>query len=138
MGPCKLQPDGINCYFNPTNFWLQDWDLKWEKGHCLNSLGEAKWSVKQSSLSNPNATVPKAVKRVHEIFDKPTFMREISGNDIKQGSLGDCWLIASLTALTSVPGALERLCVEYDSRIGIYGFVFYRGTMAVKPTPPRF
>lgn len=71
--------------------------------------------------------MPKAVKRVHEIFEKPTFMKTISGDDVKQGSLGDCWLIASLTALAHVPGALEKICVEYDQRIGIYGFVFYRG-----------
>lgn len=78
-------------------------------------------------MANAKADVPKAVKRVHEIFEKPTFMKNPSGNDIKQGSLGNCWLIACLTALANVPGGLQRICVEYDTRIGIYGFVFFRG-----------
>ncbi|KAH6693495.1 calpain family cysteine protease [Plectosphaerella plurivora] len=106
--------------------WDLDWDLKWEKGNCLNSLGTTKWDISRKSIANANSNVPKAVKRVHEIFDKPTFLKNPSGNDIKQGSLGDCWLIASLTSLANVPGGLQRVCVEYDTRIGIYGFVFYR------------
>ncbi|ROT38139.1 calpain clp-1 [Sodiomyces alkalinus F11] len=116
----------VNTRYRDPNFDL-DWDLKWEKGNCLNHLGSTKWSISRSSLSSSSATVPKAVKRVHEIFEKPTFMKSLSGDDVKQGSLGDCWLIASLTALAHVPGALEKICVEYDQRIGIYGFVFYRG-----------
>ncbi|KAK1968802.1 calpain family cysteine protease [Colletotrichum sublineola] len=106
--------------------WDLDWDLKWEKGHCLNTLGHTKWQLSRSTLSNPNASVPKAVKRVHEIFEKPTFMKNINGGDVKQGSLGDCWLMATMTALANVEGGIERTCVEYDTRIGIYGFVFYR------------
>ncbi|KAK1974550.1 calpain family cysteine protease [Colletotrichum cereale] len=106
--------------------WDLDWDLKWEKGHCLNTLGHTKWQLSRSTLSNPSASVPKAVKRVHEIFEKPTFMKNINGGDVKQGSLGDCWLMATLTALANVEGGIERTCVEYDTRIGIYGFVFYR------------
>lgn len=72
------------------------------------------------------ASVPKAVKRVHEIFEKPTFMKDVSGGDVKQGSLGDCWIMAGLTALSNVPDGLKRICVAYDTKIGIYGFVFYR------------
>ncbi|GKT47566.1 calpain-9 [Colletotrichum spaethianum] len=106
--------------------WDLDWDLKWEKGHCLNTLGHTKWQLSRSTLSNPSASVPKAVKRVHEIFEKPTFMKNVNGGDVKQGSLGDCWLMATLTALANVEGGIERICVEYDTRIGIYGFVFYR------------
>ncbi|KAK1573117.1 calpain family cysteine protease [Colletotrichum navitas] len=106
--------------------WDLDWDLKWEKGHCLNTLGHTKWQLSRSTLSNPSASVPKAVKRVHEIFEKPTFMKNINGGDVKQGSLGDCWLMATMTALANVEGGIERTCVEYDTRIGIYGFVFYR------------
>ncbi|KAF9875264.1 calpain-like protein [Colletotrichum karsti] len=106
--------------------WDLDWDLKWEKGHCLNTLGATKWQLSRTTLSNPSASVPKAVKRVHEIFEKPTFMKNLDGCDVKQGSLGDCWLMASLTALANVEGGMKRICVEYDTRIGIYGFVFYR------------
>ena len=98
-----------------------------EKGHCLNSLGRTKFDLSANTLQNPNATVPKAVKRVHEIYEKPTFMAKILGSDVKQGSLGDCWLMASLSGLANVKDGIQRICVEYDTRIGIYGFVFYRG-----------
>jgi len=98
-----------------------------EKGHCLNTLGRTKFDITMSNLLNPSSSIPKAVKRVHEIFDKPTFMGSISGSDVKQGSLGDCWLMATLSGLANVEDGIKRLCVEYDTRIGIYGFVFYRG-----------
>ena len=95
-----------------------------EKGHCLNSLGVAKFDVKMISLVNPNVLAPRAVKRVHEIFDKPTFMKKMSGSDVKQGGLGDCWLMASLSGLANVNGALERVCVAYDTSKLLYPAAF--------------
>ncbi|KAL2020012.1 hypothetical protein VTK56DRAFT_8915 [Thermocarpiscus australiensis] len=106
--------------------WDIDWDLKMEKGHCLNSLGRTKFDLSMSTMMNPSSIVPKAVKRVHEIFENPTFMANISGSDVKQGNLGDCWLMASLSGLANVKDGIRRICVEYDTKIGIYGFVFYR------------
>ncbi|KAF4462584.1 hypothetical protein FALBO_10605 [Fusarium albosuccineum] len=106
--------------------WDLDWDLKYEKGHCLNTLGVQKFELNRTTLLSSKAAVPKAVKRVHEIFEKPTFMKEVNGGDVKQGSLGDCWIMAALTALANVPDGLRRMCVAYDTKIGIYGFVFYR------------
>ncbi|KAF4989698.1 hypothetical protein FGRMN_8967 [Fusarium graminum] len=106
--------------------WDLDWDLKYEKGHCLNNLGTQKFELNRTTLLSSKAAVPKAVKRVHEIFEKPTFMKNVSGGDVKQGSLGDCWIMAGLTALASVPDGLQRICVAHDTKIGIYGFVFYR------------
>ncbi|KAK6950230.1 hypothetical protein Daesc_008556 [Daldinia eschscholtzii] len=114
----------VNTRYRDPGFDL-DWDLKWLKGNCLNYLGSRKFDLSTSRLST-NTSVPKAVKRVHEIFEKPTFMKNISAGDVKQGSLGDCWLIASLSALANVEDGIKRMCVEYDTRIGIYGFVFYR------------
>ncbi|KAL2257974.1 hypothetical protein VTK26DRAFT_8890 [Humicola hyalothermophila] len=106
--------------------WDIDWDLKMEKGFCLNSLGRTKFDLSMSTMMNPSSIVPKAVKRVHEIFENPTFMANVSGSDVKQGSLGDCWLVASLSGLANVKDGIQRICVEYDTKIGIYGFVFYR------------
>jgi hypothetical protein len=106
--------------------WDIDWDLKYEKGYCLNSLGRTKFELNKSTLTSPSARVPKAVKRVHEIFEKPTFMVKVDGSEVKQGAIGDCWLMSTLSGLANVPNALQRLCVKYDTRIGIYGFVFYR------------
>ncbi|KAH7162133.1 hypothetical protein B0J13DRAFT_490704 [Dactylonectria estremocensis] len=106
--------------------WDLDWDLKYEKGYCLNSLGTQKFEIKRTTLLSSKAVVPKAVKRVHEIFEKPTFMKVVDGGDLKQGGLGDCWIMSSFTALASVEEGVKRLCVAYDTKIGIYGFVFYR------------
>ncbi|KAI0016291.1 hypothetical protein F4780DRAFT_760017 [Xylariomycetidae sp. FL0641] len=104
---------------------MQDWDLKMGRGNCLNFLGSNKFNISNTRLST-TTSVPKAVKRVHEIFEKPTFMKEIDGGDVKQGALGNCWFVASLSALANVEAGIKRVCVEYDTRIGIYGFVFYR------------
>lgn len=59
--------------------------------------------------------MPKAVKRVHEIFENPTFMKDVKGSDVKQGGLGDCWLMSSLTALANVEDGVPRCCVAYDT-----------------------
>ena len=93
-----------------------DWDLKWEKGYCLNGLGQGKFEISGRAFVNPMSNVPKAVKRVHEIFDKPRFLEgKVSPADVKQGSLGDCWLMASLTALANMEDGIQRICVEYDT-----------------------
>lgn len=85
------------------------------KGNCLNYLGSNKFDISAPRVSSSTA-VPKAVKRVHEIFEKPTFMEDINGSDVKQGSLGNCWFIASLSALANVENGIKRICVEYDTR----------------------
>ncbi|KAI1154550.1 hypothetical protein F4825DRAFT_448455 [Nemania diffusa] len=114
----------VNTRYRDPGFDL-DWDLKMSKGNCLNYLGSTKFDMTNTRYST-TTSVPKSVKRVHEIFEKPTFLKDIDGADIKQGGLGDCWFIASLSALANVEGAVKRVCVEYDTRVGIYGFVFYR------------
>ncbi|GAW22993.1 hypothetical protein ANO14919_125400 [Xylariales sp. No.14919] len=114
----------VNTRYRDPGFDL-DWDLKMGRGNCLNYLGSSKFDMTNTRYST-TTSVPKAVKRVHEIFEKPTFLKDIDGADIKQGGLGDCWFIASLSALANVEGAVKRVCVEYDTRVGIYGFVFYR------------
>ncbi|KAF4956773.1 hypothetical protein FSARC_11474 [Fusarium sarcochroum] len=103
-----------------------DWDLKYEKGHCLNSLSTKAFELNSGTLLDSEASVPKAVKRVDEIFEKPTFMRNSRGSDVNQGKLGDCGMIAGLTALANVSDGLRRNCVAHDTNIGIYGFIIYR------------
>lgn len=85
------------------------------KGNCLNYLGSSKFDINGPRLSSSTA-VPKAVKRIHEIYEKPTFLVDVNGSDIKQGFLGNCWLIASLSALANVKDGIRRICVEYDTR----------------------
>jgi hypothetical protein len=105
----------VNMRYRDPDFDI-DWDLKWEKGYCLNGLGDSKFEINGRAFANPTSNVPKAVKRVHEIFEKPTFLKDkVSPADVKQGSLGDCWLMASLTALANMEVGLQRICVEYDT-----------------------
>lgn len=116
----------VNMRYRDPSFDI-DWDLKWEKGNCLNTLAETRFEVCKHALSNPSSSGPRAVKRVHEIFDRPTFLEDkISPSDVRQGNLGDCWLMASLTALANTKEGIRRICVEWDTKIGIYGFVFHR------------
>ncbi|KAH8589092.1 hypothetical protein B0O99DRAFT_655624 [Bisporella sp. PMI_857] len=95
--------------------------------YCLNGLIGGRFELNSNNLSNWSSQVPKAVKRVHEIFEKPTFLggKNVPA-DVKLGNLGDCWLMASLTALVNIEFGIERICVVYDTKIGIYGFVFHR------------
>ncbi|KAH7413026.1 hypothetical protein BKA64DRAFT_703135 [Cadophora sp. MPI-SDFR-AT-0126] len=116
----------VNMRYRDPDFDI-DWDLKMKKGYCLNNLKDNKFVISGSAYSTSTTNSPKAVKRVHEIFDKPTFLADkLSPADVKQGSLGDCWLMASLTALANMDVGIQRICVEYDTKIGIYGFVFHR------------
>jgi hypothetical protein len=105
----------VNMRYRDPSFDI-DWDLKWEKGDCLNGLGKDKFDLNSHVFSNLHSSVPKAVKRVHEIFEKPTFLKgKISPADVKQGNLGNCWLMASLTALANMEKGIQRICVEYDT-----------------------
>ncbi|KAF4448486.1 hypothetical protein FALBO_16796 [Fusarium albosuccineum] len=106
--------------------WDLEWDLRHERGHCLNSLGQQEFDLSPTALLGSEDKVPKAVKRVHEIFVNSTFMEDINVGDIKQGNLSDCWFLAGLIALANVPACLKRTCVAYNTAVGVYGFVFYR------------
>jgi hypothetical protein len=105
----------VNMRYRDPNFDI-DWDLKWEKGDCLNGLAREKFELNRQVLSNLRSSVPRAVKRVHEIFENPTYLKDkISPADVKQGNLGNCWLMASLTALANTENGIQRICVEYDT-----------------------
>lgn len=85
-----------------------------EKGHCLNYLGDNTFDVSFPPPSS--ATAPKSVKRVHQIYENPTFLESVSSAEVIQGSLGNCWAVAALSALADVEDGIKRLCVEYDTR----------------------
>lgn len=70
---------------------------------------------------------PRSAKRVGDIFDDPKFfVNGATSNDIRQGKVGNCWLMSSLCAMGSQPGLIDKTCVALDESIGVYGFVFYR------------
>ncbi|KAL5612720.1 hypothetical protein BROUX41_004194 [Berkeleyomyces rouxiae] len=115
----------INSRYRDAGFDIS-WDLQRGIGNTLNSLGSSTFDVSPGARRDPEARMPKAVKRVSEIFQEPTFLEKISPDQVKQGALGDCWAISALTGLACMKDGVKRLCVRYDTRIGIYGFVFYR------------
>ncbi|KAG9529038.1 cysteine proteinase, partial [Aureobasidium melanogenum] len=81
----------------------------------------------EGTYSSSTAIQPSGVKRVKDIFEKPTFNAEgACGDDVMQGSLGNCWFIAALVSVAAKPGLMQRLCVARDEAVGVYGFVFFR------------
>ncbi|CAG8549219.1 2641_t:CDS:2 [Acaulospora morrowiae] len=67
------------------------------------------------------------VRRVSKIFKNPQFFIDgVEPNDIKQGSIGDCWFVASLAVITNIPKLIETICVARDEDIGVYGFIFFK------------
>ncbi|CAI2382511.1 unnamed protein product [Moneuplotes crassus] len=61
-------------------------------------------------------------RRPHEFMNNPVvFEDDIDPNDIRQGSLGDCWFLSALSSLAERPAMVRRLFVtqEYNKE-GIY------------------
>lgn len=62
-----------------------------------------------------------------DIFEDPKFIvNGVSYDDILQGSAGDCWFLAAISALSCNQGFIEKVCVIQDQTVGVYGFVFHR------------
>ena len=73
---------------------------------------------------------PGAIKRIGDIFDDPKFFVEgTTAKNIQQGRISTCWLVAALTTIRnckSKQDLIERLCVNRDEEVGVYGFLFFR------------
>jgi len=111
----------VNSKYSDPDFDIE-FDFKLGRRDCLDKLGH-------SSMFNKNdvSLEPNSVKRVGDIFDNPKFY--INGpipNDVLQGKVGNCWLLAALSAMGNKPGLIEKVCVARDEDIGVYGFVFFR------------
>ncbi|KIJ56184.1 hypothetical protein M422DRAFT_219353 [Sphaerobolus stellatus SS14] len=94
-----------------------EFDLARDRYLCLNSL----------STSGPDNRNPEDCLRVPQIFNDPQFLVDgAQSGDIVQGQLGDCWFMCALATLTTVPDLIDKICVERDEKVGIYGFIFCR------------
>ncbi|KAF9429931.1 hypothetical protein BGZ94_008970 [Podila epigama] len=116
---CEAKVDAIveECLAKNRRFRDSKFDLLNERNRCLYS----------SMLSPTDYSAIDGVKRVGEIFRNPVFYLDgAHPDDIKQGALGDCWLIASLATLTNIPGLIEQLCVKKNEQVGVYGFIFFK------------
>jgi hypothetical protein len=70
---------------------------------------------------------PASVHRVDYIFEAPSFCLDgYSFSDVRQGSLDNCWWLSAVSTICNVPTLAERVCVKYNEKCGVYGFVFYR------------
>lgn len=70
---------------------------------------------------------PATAHRVDYIFDNPSFLVDgFSSSDVQQGANGDCWWVAAVATLCSMPDLMHKVCVARDAECGVYGFVFFR------------
>ena len=66
-------------------------------------------------------------KRPHEIAEEPTMVRDgTNPGDIKQGLLGDCWLLGSFLTLSTHPDMLKNLIVFDGIEHGFAVFQFFK------------
>jgi hypothetical protein len=120
---CKEQVEAIikECCRTNQKYSDPDFVVDMSSRHypnCLFALGENKYALKSS---------PGSAKRVGDIFDNPKFfINGATSNDVRQGRVGNCWLMTSLCAMGGQPGLIDKICVARDESIGVYGFVFYR------------
>src|SRR6478609_6959871 len=103
-------------WFLVVNCIAQVFDFA-DQGHCLNGLRQTMFDLGEISGPDTEPNAPGAVKRVHEIFSLPTFMKNVDGGDVKQGKLSNCWFVAGLTALANLEYGLTQTCAAHDTGI---------------------
>ncbi|KAL3476215.1 hypothetical protein BJX99DRAFT_146121 [Aspergillus californicus] len=105
----------LNQKYSDPHFDIE-MDLKSGQRSCLDGLDEQN-----------DAMRPRGVKRVTEIFENPQFyVNGPTASDVRQGRDGDCWFMAALCTMGNKDGLIEKICVQRDEQVGVYGFVFYR------------
>lgn len=139
---CKGKVDAIVAECRRLNVKYYDplFDLAEDKYDCLVSLSPSEIPDSAKGLTAVGAvkrvevrgflasTCCIALNRSKDIFESPKFYIDgINANDVRQGYVGDCWFLAAITALSGKPELLEKVCVARDEKVGVYGFVFYRG-----------
>lgn len=116
---CEAKVDAIvqECLENNCRFRDSKFDLLNDRRNCLyNSL------ISETVYPDIAGT-----KRIPDLFRKPAFfLNGASPDDIQQGSVGDCWFVASLAVISNIPGLLEQLCVKRNEEVGVYGFIFFK------------
>lgn len=133
----------FDCFSRPNNGIVSsdvDWDIENDRDLCLRGLV----SPADEALD------PGDVMRITDLFDHPSFFKDgASSSDIEQGALDDCWFLSALAAVATVPNLLDRICVERDELVGVYGFVFFRDgywtdviideyALLSSPSPPAY
>ncbi|KAJ3241269.1 hypothetical protein HDU81_001254 [Chytriomyces hyalinus] len=130
VADCKDRVQRIAAACRKLNIKFRDrfFDLKLDGFECLTALfrsNQLDWTDFSELVSRNNGG---DVARVPQVFENPAFFKDggITPGDIRQGSEGDCWFLAALSILASVPSTLTKTMVARDEQVGVYGFVFYR------------
>ncbi|KAJ3408180.1 hypothetical protein CcCBS67573_g05576 [Chytriomyces confervae] len=130
VADCKDRVQRIAAACRKLNIKFRDrfFDLKLDGFECLTALfrsNQLDWEDFSELASRNNGG---DVARVPQVFENPAFFKDggITPGDIRQGSEGDCWFLAALSILASVPSTLTKTMVARDEQVGVYGFVFYR------------
>lgn len=113
----KVRRLGHECRQRKRKYRDLEFDLLEDRDRCLNRLGYDPASPKYT---------PADVRRIPDIVDNPQFtVNGATAGDICQGALGNCWFLSALTVIATAQ-LIEKICVERDEEMGIYGFIFWR------------
>lgn len=68
--------------------------------------------------------------RISESFTEHSLFgtNGVTPEDIRQGSLGNCWIMAGASAVAELPGRLEKVFLNKENKVsknGIYGVNLY-------------
>lgn len=106
------------------------------KAQCLKSgrlFEDDKFPANASSIARFNKNLASGIvwKRPHEFVQNPQFVvGKVEPNDLDQGQLGNCWVVASMAALADVPDYLNRVIPSNQSfdkanYAGVFHFRFW-------------
>ncbi|CAN2387500.1 Belongs to the peptidase C2 family [Pristimantis euphronides] len=125
--------EGLGTNKNPVKYLNQDYEEL--RAQCLKSKTLFKDDQFPACLSAlgyrdlaPDSPKTKGIewKRPSEICEKPHFIVDgATRGDIRQGALGDCWLLASVASLTLDPNLLARVVPEKQSFEKDYAGIFH-------------
>ncbi|KAM9852831.1 calpain-12 [Aulostomus maculatus] len=120
----------LGSFENPIKFRDQDFKNLLEK--CLKSgqlFSDPTFPADQKSIGMPEDPDPKkAVKwqRPKEISENAVFVEGTTGTtDICQGQLGNCWLLAALSCLTTHPKLFDKVVPPDQSLSKSYAGIFH-------------
>lgn len=119
----KVERISKDCRAKNRKFRDIEFDLENDARRCIYGIGQG------AGDGDIPADVHKDVLRVTQIFENPHFFSAEgapNSNDIRQGALGNCWFLSALAIASTARGLIEKVCVDRDEAVGVYGFVFFK------------
>ncbi|KAG9051260.1 hypothetical protein FS837_010547 [Tulasnella sp. UAMH 9824] len=114
----KVKRLAKECLEGNRKFRDLEFDLLEDKERCLHRLGYNRQDPRYK---------PDDVRRITEMVKNPKFfVDDATASDICQGNIGDCWFLSALAVVATTTRVIDKICVEKDEKVGIYGFIFWR------------